>query len=654
MGLTTLIYWRGLSGPFLLDDPYALNDVGEWLNGEQSLWKVLFGNESLLMHRALAMASFAFNAWLGGDSAFSLKLGNVLHHLVAAPLLYFLLRRMFSHDVNLTSRSSAFALLLIALWLLHPLHVSTVLYIVQRMAQVATLCTLTGLLFYVVVRDRMAQGRITTPRAITLLSLGIPVLTFLAIQGKQNGAVLPVLCLVLELAYYQPPRPRSLWILFVVLVVLPACAVLVSLIVGSDIIYGGYWLYDFNLNERLLTESRAMWAYVINTFAPYSPGMGIYADDFIVSRGWLTPPTTLIAVAGLLVMSVIAVALRRRTPSLFAGWFLFLVGHAVEGSILPLEMYYEHRNYFPMLGLLMCALSVFNILCEWLKQRNINSHRIVLITCTGALLVMLLQTAGRVNVWRNLESILVSSVEAHPRSLRANFAYLNALMASKQYAEADKFLSKIIASSDTELRAYALIYKLNSDCAIRHEASPEELQHAISLIREKRITLTLSQTLGGLADKAERSQHACGRLGFMQLAKQFRALADNASDQPADSFTRYTARHQSARMYAAAGDFKNALKQSKLAWQPTAPVPYSGLLIRMLIVNGELGAADSILAEARLRAKSYDERDQAGLDLMEDLIRQARQSSGVLKRKLDTPLVTSAPPSPEQSSHPVP
>ncbi|MCY0536413.1 hypothetical protein, partial [Klebsiella pneumoniae] len=57
-----------------------------------------------------------------------------------------------------------------------------------------------------------------------------------------------------------------------------------------------------------------------------------------------------------------SLAARKRAPSIPAGWFFFLVAHLVESSFLPLEMYYEHRNYLPSFGLLLAATGLLEIL----------------------------------------------------------------------------------------------------------------------------------------------------------------------------------------------------------------------------------------------------------------------------------------------------
>src|SRR5690606_24439350 len=109
---------------------------------------------------------------------------------------------------------------------------------------------------------------------------------------------------------------------------------------------------DFSLPERLLSESRILVEYLYKIVLPSLRGGGIYHDDFVVSRGWLTPWTTAPAVAFVLGLVVIGIASRRRWPVLSFALLWFFAGHALESTALPLELYFEHRNYLPVFGIL--------------------------------------------------------------------------------------------------------------------------------------------------------------------------------------------------------------------------------------------------------------------------------------------------------------
>ena len=93
-----------------------------------------------------------------------------------------------------------------ALWLLHPLLVSTTLYIVQREAMLPATCVLAGLLIWLHGRERLAAGHIASGLLWSVLGLGG--FTLLGVLTKANGALLPLYALLIEIIVLAP---RSVW-----------------------------------------------------------------------------------------------------------------------------------------------------------------------------------------------------------------------------------------------------------------------------------------------------------------------------------------------------------------------------------------------------------------------------------------------------------
>ena len=165
-------YWLGLDSVFLFDsgpgiakNPALVFDSGNFMQW----YNALFSSVSGPTGRPLSMLSFALNAQISGElSAWAMKFTNLLLHAGMALLAYHLILRLLiqSPQVDFNEqRASWLAATAAALWLLHPLQVSTVLYAVQRMEQLAALATLAALLVYVSYRPRWLQ------RAPTLAEL---------------------------------------------------------------------------------------------------------------------------------------------------------------------------------------------------------------------------------------------------------------------------------------------------------------------------------------------------------------------------------------------------------------------------------------------------------------------------------------------------
>ena len=102
--------------------------------------------------------------------------------------------------------------------------------------------------------------------------------------------------------------------------------------------------------ERLLTQPRILLFYLSQIAYPVPNRLSI-EHDVEISRSLIDPWTTLpsiIVVTATIVFALFQV--RRRPMASFAILFFFL-NHAIESSVIPLELIFEHRNYLPSLFL---------------------------------------------------------------------------------------------------------------------------------------------------------------------------------------------------------------------------------------------------------------------------------------------------------------
>lgn len=345
------LYWPGLSGSLLLDDQANLGKLQK-LSGPLSLDQLgafIASGHAGPLGRPLSMLSFAlqFESWPDNPAAF--KLVNLLLHLANGGLVFWLTLLLTKGN---QSRAPVFpALLLTAVWLLHPIQVSTTLYIVQRMTLLASLFTLAGLVAIFQGRHLIAAGR---PRAgYSLATGGLLLGGLLAILSKESGVLLPVFALVIEVTLYSHrPLSRDWRIWKYACLALPVLLGLCYLAINFKLL-ANHQLRAFSLEERLLTEGRIVLDYLrkILLIPPYD--FGVFFDDFKLSRSLLSPPSTLLALAGLGLLLGTALKWRGKAPFFAFGILWFFAGHALESTVLPLELYFEHRNYLPSFGILL-------------------------------------------------------------------------------------------------------------------------------------------------------------------------------------------------------------------------------------------------------------------------------------------------------------
>lgn len=478
--LGVLIYLPGLSGPLLFDDRPALtgNPLVQIQGAVFDEWRVAaLSSGSGPLRRPVAMLSFAANHAVAGDfSSFGLKAVNLGIHFAIAVLLYFLslsILNVLAPETGLPTRRLV-ALIAAAIWLLHPLNVSTVLYAVQRMAQLSTLFVLAGLLVFMHYRQRWAQNGAATGEVLAA-ALWVLLLTLFAALSKENGALLPWLVIVLEVCIFRgmwSGRPSPfLARAGVGLLLLPVVLVLTILAVAPDSLVAGYASREFSLAERVLTQLRLLWRYLGWIVLPNINDMGFQHDDIALSTSLFVPWTTFLALVSWVVLLAAAIGFRRRYPLLLLAVLFYLVGHSLESSVVPLEMVYEHRNYLP--GTLVCLCLAYSIIVPISNSAAIS----VWYPLAGVLAILCLLLFVRVQNWSD-ELLLARSNQAnHPESSRSNYFYANALLRHYRRSEerglsdsaraesmllSRHYFERMYQSNERDVAALVLLYYLDS------------------------------------------------------------------------------------------------------------------------------------------------------------------------------------------------
>lgn len=368
--VTTAVYSRGLNGGFLFDDfPNIVDNHALELHHLDipDLTRAALSSPSSRFKRPLASLTFAFNEYFsGGADPRAMKVTNIAIHLANGVVLYCLvlalLGALSERGPPRASRNPhATALVITAAWLLLPINLTAVLYIVQRMASLANLFVLLGLLGYVQGRRRMQAGRGGSGRFVGAVAV-LVVATMIGFTAKETAVMAPLYALLIE------------WLVFgfgrygVAGRVCKPVVALFVLVLALPLVVGLWWLLphvldpatwaarDFTLQQRLLSEARIVAGYVRWTLLPTPHALSFYHDAYPISTGWLQPWTTLVGALFLLALAVAGVFLRKRAPLVALGIGLFLAPQLLTGTILPLELVYEHRNYFASFGLLLALV----------------------------------------------------------------------------------------------------------------------------------------------------------------------------------------------------------------------------------------------------------------------------------------------------------
>ena len=290
------------------------------------------------LKRPISVATLVINRYLTGLDPFYMKLTNVVIHIANGLSLFFLswllLCAHYKKHQQDIPRQTIFwmAFAISALWTLHPLALTSVLYIVQRMTSISAFFTIWGLISYVIARQRM-QNHGT---GMMLLSISFVVFLLLGAFSKENGLLLPVFTFVIEVTFFRFRTQQKTHRIFIaafysVALLIPILMASIWLLLHSEWLTNGYRIRPFTLGERLMTEVRVLWFYLRLILIPDTSQMGIFHDDIPLSHGLLMPWTTLPAIMGLSVLGIGAWILRNRMPVLSFGVLFFLAGRGCSG-----------------------------------------------------------------------------------------------------------------------------------------------------------------------------------------------------------------------------------------------------------------------------------------------------------------------------------
>lgn len=431
---TVFVYKPGLTGGYLFDDfPNIVDNPGVHATSWDlpTLINAALSSPASEFKRPLASLSFAVNYLLTGSDPAAMKATNLVIHLLNGFVLFLLagqlLRLVPLYRGKRSDRPALTAAIIAAGWMVLPINLTAVLYTVQRMESLANLFVLLSLVSYMRARLRMQ----TSPSRGLFVGVvvSLTLLPALGLMAKETAVLAPLYALVIELAAFKGRSmsrsgvverdPRIRW-LYLLILALPLVAGLAWLAPG--LISGTSWARrDFTLYTRLLSEMRIVADYIVWTIAPTANALSFYHDDFSVSTSLLSPISTLSSAIFLLFLAMGAWVLRARNPLISLGVALYFAGQSLTATIIPLELIYEHRNYFPSFGLLLALVPL--IVPQHAADQGMAARLpLARWTALSALLAYwCFQTAMTATAWGSPLSLAVELALRNPNSPRAQY-----------------------------------------------------------------------------------------------------------------------------------------------------------------------------------------------------------------------------------------
>jgi protein O-mannosyl-transferase len=509
---------------FSFDDSWNLAPLKSIASSNDAL-QFVFGGNAGPLGRPLSLASFLIHqhSWPSNPEDFIRF--NTLVHLVNGLLLIWVTLRLSVYFAPKITQPAWFALAVGLAWASSPILVSTTVMVVQRMTSLSALFSLVALLGYVISREQL---RMNPARGFLLMSLAVGTGTIASVLCKENGALTPLLiacCEFLVLGYAAPIESNvtkkwmRIWCM--AFFALPALLLLAYFIVGWDGVMIRYQSRDFSLIERMFTEARILFSYLKLLIVPDRSEIGPFHDDYVVSSSLLSPATTIFSILALLIMVIAVFLCAKRFHHYVAfGIAWFLVGHLVESTVAPLELYFEHRNYLPSIGLAI-ALGV-------VARVAIGRYKPVVV-----LVAILLANSAFVFreialVWNNRQSAAKIWSAEHPNSLRAMQMNLQAMQAAGDLSG----MMSALEIADTKFgtdQSFATA-KILPYCDEKSAVEVTlQVQKATQLLNAGSVSYIVPDTIDKLLDKV--TNNSCEGLKKEQLLEMLDKILANPGEK---------------------------------------------------------------------------------------------------------------------------
>lgn len=579
--LTGFLYYPSLDSHFILDDYYNLFELDQ-VESKGYLYYI-FSGAAGPSGRPLSTFTFALQYADWPVNPFSFKSVNLLIHLVNGVLVFFITYILAGY-IKCSRKESAFlACMVSGLWLIHPVHVNTVLYVVQRMTEISGFFVLTGISGYLWGRRYYENNNLRT--GFTIMSLFVFLGTVLAVLGKENGILLPLFILVTEFTLLNDAKRERDWKIWAwIFLGIPLLALCLYFIWRWDSFMLSYEKRPFTLGDRLLTQAVVLFVYLRYLFLPLSESFSFYHDDFPISTGVFSPPYTALAVIGMLGMILLAMFRRKQfpVPSFVILWFF--AGHVLESSFINLELFFEHRNYMPSVGI--CFLTGWLLV---IAHRKIDSRAVLVILAATIVFYVSQVSAKVINLWSNPVKQAIEWTETRPDSPRAIDGMADIYLKFGENEKAREIYRKITRIYPKEI--YPFIKDITISYCIENQRLPDEQWHELynRAVNAKRYGYATIAEIDTLVDGMTSNQ--CIRTDIPKLMRMILVLASN----PEYEFARGPLHEFLALLAIEINDGDTALANIRRSISEAPAAHRLVLELRLLLALGRVTEAEASL-----------------------------------------------------------
>lgn len=357
------VYKQAAGLTWQFDDYINLKDLSE-VNSIQGLNNFIFGGVAGPTGRPISLLTFLanYNDWMN-NHPWGFVETTLIWHLLNTSLVFLLVFNIAKTYIKNINQSYLFAVIVAMVWAILPIHASANLIPIQRMTHVSAFFMLSTLLGYVYFRTHLSSKQ--SPVLNLILVIGWVVLgTFFAVYSKENGAVVITMIALIELFFLghiaYPAYPK-LWKIgiYLALFIVPIFMLLYLLKNWAGIHHHFEFYRDRSLADHLATQVIILWEYLRQITLPRAALLGPFHDGHSVYHWTMWQPY--VALTAWMVAIFVGWKYKAYTLGKFLLFALlwYFAAHQIESSIIPLELYFEHRNYLASLGWVVFIVVIF-------------------------------------------------------------------------------------------------------------------------------------------------------------------------------------------------------------------------------------------------------------------------------------------------------
>ena len=520
-----LVYLHTLSAPFIFDDTAAITanpHIKQLWPLTQSLTAPA---QTSVAGRPVANLSLAINYTLGGLNVRGYHIFNLVLHLLSAALLFAIVRRTLSckrFGDKYRDFADPLALIVTAIWTLHPLHTETIIYVIQR-------TELLMALFYLLTLYGSIRA-LTARRSWPWQALAVAACA-LGMASKEVMVSAPLAVLLYDRVFqYHSFRAAFRQRLLFYLALLLTWILLAALMISGPRSDSIGFAHGISAVDYLQTQAGVILRYLRLAFWPHP--LSISYDDWPIIHSVTKALLPFTIITLLLGVSTWAL-LRRRPTGLLGLWFFMLL--APTSSCVPIisEIAAERRMYLPLIvPIVICVIACHRLLHR--VGRNHSRRKWALGTVSVAIVTLLAGlTFARGRDYSSAISIWRDTVEKRPRNALAHTNLGNALYNSGDALDAiQQYETSLEIESDNARTHYNLANALAAQdrliAAIEHYDAALRLtpdypdahyNRGIALSRLGRVDEAIAAFHATL-ELAPNHIGACNNLGLAHVQKQ--------------------------------------------------------------------------------------------------------------------------------------